>query len=262
MTTAGALTLVIGDVCGKGAHAAGVTALARHTLRAAAFIGQPLEADAGHAPHRAQTPCRVSRALHRVPCRGHPDRDGAHLEVALAGHPPPLIVTADGRARFTGADRNPARRSRARSPRTLRRSSSIRGDAGAVHGRGDRCRTADQQPRRERAAEAAAAAGNLQRGRAARSASRRSRSSAPRACRATISHSSACGCPRRRRCGGPGGRGNVIDERAAAFARLISQSRRSRGRPSPPTSRRARRRWTDRDRRRADGAGAQRRRGR
>ena len=32
--------LVIGDVCGKGPRAAGVTALARHTLRAAAIGGQ------------------------------------------------------------------------------------------------------------------------------------------------------------------------------------------------------------------------------
>ncbi len=32
--------LVIGDVCGKGARAAGVTALARHTLRAASMGGQ------------------------------------------------------------------------------------------------------------------------------------------------------------------------------------------------------------------------------
>ena len=32
--------LMIGDVCGKGPRAAGVTALARHTLRAAAISGQ------------------------------------------------------------------------------------------------------------------------------------------------------------------------------------------------------------------------------
>ena len=32
--------LVIGDVCGKGPRAAGVTALARHTLRTAAMLGQ------------------------------------------------------------------------------------------------------------------------------------------------------------------------------------------------------------------------------
>ena len=32
--------LVIGDVCGKGSRAAGVTALARHTLRAASMSGQ------------------------------------------------------------------------------------------------------------------------------------------------------------------------------------------------------------------------------
>ena len=44
--------LAIGDVCGKGPHAAGVTALARHTLRAAAMGGQSADAML-HTLHRA-----------------------------------------------------------------------------------------------------------------------------------------------------------------------------------------------------------------
>jgi hypothetical protein len=87
---------VICDVCGKGPEAASVTALARHTLRAAAAF-----------EHR---PSRVLSLLHRAlrDQRG----DGrfctvayAHLEVvprgvrmtlACGGHPLPLVVRADG----------------------------------------------------------------------------------------------------------------------------------------------------------------------
>jgi hypothetical protein len=87
---------VIGDVCGKGPEAASVTALARHTLRAAAAF-----------EHR---PSRVLSLLHRAlrDQRG----DGrfctvayAHLEVvprgvrmtlACGGHPLPLVVREDG----------------------------------------------------------------------------------------------------------------------------------------------------------------------
>jgi len=87
---------VIGDVCGKGPEAASVTALARHTLRAAAAF-----------EHR---PSRVLSLLHRAlrDQRG----DGrfctvayAHLEVvprgvrmtlACGGHPLPLVVRQDG----------------------------------------------------------------------------------------------------------------------------------------------------------------------
>jgi PAS domain S-box-containing protein len=88
--------LVIGDVCGKGARAAGVTALARHTLRAAAMLGQD--------------PAGMLDTLHRT-LRGRPlgadlctvclvtlERRESHaqLTVALAGHPPPLLIDADG----------------------------------------------------------------------------------------------------------------------------------------------------------------------
>jgi len=88
--------LMIGDVCGKGPRAAGVTALARHTLRAAALLGQ--------------TPSGMLATLHEA-LRGQPvgadlctvclvtlERLSAHarLTVTLAGHPPPLLIDADG----------------------------------------------------------------------------------------------------------------------------------------------------------------------
>jgi serine phosphatase RsbU (regulator of sigma subunit) len=94
--------LLIGDVCGKGPRAAGVTALARHTLRAAAMSGQSLQEMLGtlHQALRLQPPgsdlctaCLVTMEY----ASGH-----TRLTVALAGHPPPLIIDPDGAARQIG----------------------------------------------------------------------------------------------------------------------------------------------------------------
>jgi serine phosphatase RsbU (regulator of sigma subunit) len=94
--------LVIGDVCGKGPHAAGVTALARHTLRTAAMLGQP-PAGMLHTLHQALasqpggaelcTVCLVT--IEPLPV-------GARLTVALAGHPPPLVIDREGATRHIG----------------------------------------------------------------------------------------------------------------------------------------------------------------
>ncbi|WP_433206268.1 PP2C family protein-serine/threonine phosphatase [Dactylosporangium sp. CS-047395] len=98
----GAVALVIGDVCGRGADAAGRTALARHTLRAL------LESGAG-APRALQ---RLNRALLDE------DEDGAfctalvvearlgdgraELRIVNAGHPPPVLVRASGEVEELG----------------------------------------------------------------------------------------------------------------------------------------------------------------
>jgi serine phosphatase RsbU (regulator of sigma subunit) len=94
--------LMIGDVCGKGPRAAGVTALARHTLRAAAISGQalPQMLETLHRALRLQPPgedlCTVCLvAVERTPAR-------ARLRVALAGHPPPLLIDIDGQAQAIG----------------------------------------------------------------------------------------------------------------------------------------------------------------
>ncbi len=94
--------LVIGDVCGKGPRAAGVTALARHTLRAAAMLGLSPTAMLG----------TLHEALRRQPAGAdlctvclvtiEPRATGAALGVALAGHPPPLVIAADGGCRRVG----------------------------------------------------------------------------------------------------------------------------------------------------------------
>lgn len=96
---------VVGDVCGKGAAAAVVTAQARHTLRALA-PGAPAPADALRALngvlHRERTDGRFVTAC---AVRVHPVKDGrARAEVACAGHPAPVLVRADGRGDAVPAD--------------------------------------------------------------------------------------------------------------------------------------------------------------
>ncbi len=93
----------IGDVCGKGPRAAGVTALARHTLRTAAMLGQTpggmlatLHEALRHQPQGADL-CTV--------CLVTLERPGerARLTVTLAGHPQPAIIGVDGAPRPIGA---------------------------------------------------------------------------------------------------------------------------------------------------------------
>jgi PAS domain S-box-containing protein len=89
--------LLIGDVCGKGPRAAGVTALARHTLRASAIDGRsPTEMLATlHEALKRQPPgadmCTVCLiVLTRA------EQHDVRLTIALAGHPPPLLISPTG----------------------------------------------------------------------------------------------------------------------------------------------------------------------
>ena len=94
---------VIGDVCGKGAEAAAVTALARYTIRSAAV--------------RRRSPAAILRWLNDSMCRQ--DLDGrfctiacVHLDTsrpairataACGGHPPALLRRRDGAVENLGA---------------------------------------------------------------------------------------------------------------------------------------------------------------
>ena len=84
----------IGDVCGKGAEAAAVTALARYTIRAAAA--------------RRRSPAEILRWVNEAMLAqgaprfctvavAHIDRsgEGVRVSVALGGHPQPLMLRAD-----------------------------------------------------------------------------------------------------------------------------------------------------------------------
>jgi serine phosphatase RsbU (regulator of sigma subunit) len=92
-------SVVVADVCGKGAEAAALTALIRHTVRA--------EIDHGLGP--AEVLERLNRAMLRASgdrpgrfatvahARLRATPKGADVRLASAGHPPPLVLR-DGRA--------------------------------------------------------------------------------------------------------------------------------------------------------------------
>lgn len=91
-------TAVVGDVCGKGAEAAALTSLARHTLRALASSQTDpaaLLAGLNAAILREQLP--PERFITMVLARLALGTEGVRLDIACAGHPPPLVVRADGR---------------------------------------------------------------------------------------------------------------------------------------------------------------------
>lgn len=90
---AGGWMLVVGDVTGRGAQAASITAQARYTLRtAAALTGDPQVALAtlNRALLARREPALCSVAVIVL------DREGPRsLLLAVAGHPPPLLVDGD-----------------------------------------------------------------------------------------------------------------------------------------------------------------------
>jgi PAS domain S-box-containing protein len=94
--------LAIGDVCGKGPRAAGVTALARHTLRAAAMLGQGPEGML-RTLHEALSLQPAGADMCTVCLVIVEPRDGrAQLTVALAGHPLPVLIDPAGSATQIG----------------------------------------------------------------------------------------------------------------------------------------------------------------
>jgi serine phosphatase RsbU (regulator of sigma subunit) len=100
-----AIVLAIGDVQGKGVEAAALTSVARHTLRAGAMdaasprdmlldVNRALlydQAEARAADTKADVRF-VTAAVVALTAKG----DGFHAVAASAGHPPPLVVRADG----------------------------------------------------------------------------------------------------------------------------------------------------------------------
>jgi sigma-B regulation protein RsbU (phosphoserine phosphatase) len=98
----GGWAVVLGDVCGKGAEAATVTALARYTVRAAAM--------------RDPAPATVLRTLNEAVLRQHPDRfctavyvqvggdltGRPLLTICVGGHLLPVRARADGTTDVVG----------------------------------------------------------------------------------------------------------------------------------------------------------------
>ncbi|MEU4448894.1 SpoIIE family protein phosphatase [Actinosynnema sp. NPDC050801] len=98
----GRWALFLGDVCGKGANAAAVTSLTRYTLRSAAV----------YDPDPATVLTNLNTVLNQEQNGGHsrfctvtfgvlavePDR--CTLTLAAGGHPPGLLLRADGTAEY------------------------------------------------------------------------------------------------------------------------------------------------------------------
>ena len=94
--------VVIGDVCGRGAEAAAMTGLVRHSIRAIAtgerrpsrILGLVDEVLTAQAP--GDRFCTACVAVLR------PTSGGARVTLASAGHPLPLVARADGRIEVAG----------------------------------------------------------------------------------------------------------------------------------------------------------------
>ncbi|MFG2307373.1 PP2C family protein-serine/threonine phosphatase [Streptomyces sp. NPDC048566] len=91
----GRLALIIGDVCGRGAEAAALTGLARHTLRTLLEDGTP-PGQALSRLNRALVGERSTRFVTALVALFTPVSDGWEVELANAGHPRPLVRGADG----------------------------------------------------------------------------------------------------------------------------------------------------------------------
>lgn len=90
---AGGWMVVIGDVTGRGAKAAAVTAHARYTLRtAAALTGDPVIA---LRTLNRELLARSGTALCSVAAMAVSEDPAKPVQLAVAGHPPPLLVDGD-----------------------------------------------------------------------------------------------------------------------------------------------------------------------
>jgi serine phosphatase RsbU (regulator of sigma subunit)/anti-sigma regulatory factor (Ser/Thr protein kinase)/anti-anti-sigma regulatory factor len=93
----GGAVLVVGDVVGHGVEAAAAMAQLRTAVRMQILAGREV----------ADTVRDVDAFVRHVPggryatlCVGHLDAAAGTFEYCTAGHPPPLLITADGRPRF------------------------------------------------------------------------------------------------------------------------------------------------------------------
>lgn len=93
-TRDGPWAMVVGDVCGKGPEAAGLTSLARYTIRAAALVQR--------SP--GEVLAMTNEVLLREQAGGHfvsvvhvwLDPERGEVRMASAGHPPAIVVRAGG----------------------------------------------------------------------------------------------------------------------------------------------------------------------
>jgi serine phosphatase RsbU (regulator of sigma subunit) len=98
----GSFGVMIGDVCGKGADAAALTALARYTLRATA-MREPSPAETLRTLNEAMLQQRGERRFCTVLyARFDPTPTGMRVTMAAGGHPLPIALRAGARATEAG----------------------------------------------------------------------------------------------------------------------------------------------------------------
>lgn len=101
-TSEGSWCVVLGDVCGKGAGAARLTALTRYSLRAIAPRSSRPEHDLRQLDRVLRQQYELDRERDEqrfataVVARFENTDDGLEVRLAAGGHPPPLVLRADG----------------------------------------------------------------------------------------------------------------------------------------------------------------------
>ncbi|HEY6551610.1 MAG TPA: SpoIIE family protein phosphatase [Solirubrobacterales bacterium] len=98
----GGWMLVIGDVTGRGAEAASITALARYTLRTAAMLTN--DPEVALATLNRALLARGGTALCSVAALALSDDPEQPVRLAVAGHPPPLLVDGELVTEVAGSD--------------------------------------------------------------------------------------------------------------------------------------------------------------
>jgi len=100
-------TAIVGDVSGKGAAAAALTALARYTLRASARIYDDPAANLAILNAAFYDDAAPEDFCSAVLARVRPVEDGLELYLANGGHLSPHVIRVDGRVEAIEAGRGP-----------------------------------------------------------------------------------------------------------------------------------------------------------
>jgi serine phosphatase RsbU (regulator of sigma subunit)/PAS domain-containing protein len=101
-TDDGGWAAVIGDVSGKGADAAAITALARYTVRAVAVHGRRPSTVLRELNDAVLRHDLDDRFLTAAFARLRGDAAGARVQLSSGGHPLPVLITAEGDVRSVG----------------------------------------------------------------------------------------------------------------------------------------------------------------
>lgn len=94
--------LAIGDVCGKGARAAALTGLARHTIRAAALPSARPDSVVPVVNQALLRECKEEEFVTMAYGCLEKTEDGCKIWFSRAGHPAPMVIRSDGRVEKVG----------------------------------------------------------------------------------------------------------------------------------------------------------------